>query len=108
MDIVFLTIKILNMILDKNDDQMYISKILPISKVSFLQEDYLIQFEGETRLSSYTSKIVRTEGIYGDSENLLEHIATVRSCPLYTWQIVGKLIPPNTLSPLDSKMFRRT
>ena len=70
MDSLVLTIKIINMILDKNENKMYISKILPIPKVSFLQEDYLIQFVGETlQPSSYTSKIVRSEGTYRDREN---------------------------------------
>ena len=68
MDSLVLTIKITNMILDKN----YISKILPIPKVSFFQEDYLIQFvEENVQPSSYTVKYtVRPKGANGDSGDL--------------------------------------
>ena len=49
--------------------RLYISKMLPIPKVSFLQEDYLIQFvEENVQPSSYTVKYtVRPKGTNGDS-----------------------------------------
>ena len=73
MDIVVLTIKILNMILDKNVNQMYIFKNLTNIKSLFSSRGLSHPIcRRDFAPSSYTSKIVRTEGIYGDSENLLE------------------------------------